>query len=198
MATDETTRPKDETPAPVWRTGALSHRKPTRFGWSAGPQARQALARALDLQGIARLRLEGEIRPEGRADFLLSARLEAEVTQSCVVTLAPVPARIDEPVLRRYLADFAWPEGEEVEIPEDDSTEPLPERIDLAEIALEQLALALPPYPRAPGAELGEAVFAAPGDAPLRDRDLKPFAGLASLVPGGRKADAEDPGTGQD
>jgi uncharacterized metal-binding protein YceD (DUF177 family) len=77
-----------------------------------------------------------------------------------------VPARIDETVRRRYLADYAEPEGEEVEVPEDDSAEPMPEAIDLAEVLREALALALPPWPRAPGAELGEAVFAAP--APRR------------------------------
>ena len=43
------------------------------------------------------------------------------------------------------------------------------------------LALALPLYPRAPGAELGQAVFAEPGTAPLKDEDLRPFAGLAGL-----------------
>jgi uncharacterized metal-binding protein YceD (DUF177 family) len=67
-------------------------------------------------------------------------------------------------------------------MPEDDSTEPLPEIIDLTEVLREALALALPLYPRAPGAELGEAVFAAPGAAPIRDADLRPFAALASLV----------------
>ena len=48
--------------------------------------------------------------------------------------------------------------------------------------ALEALALALPAYPRANGAALGEAVFAAQGVAPLRDEDLRPFSGLASLA----------------
>jgi uncharacterized metal-binding protein YceD (DUF177 family) len=175
---------KVETAAPAFRSGALSHRKPTRFAWEAGPEARAALARSLDLPRISRLSLAGEIRPEGRADFRLEARLLAQVTQSCVVTLAPVPATIDETVTRQFLADFAAPEGDEVELPEDDSTEPLPERIDIAEIAREALALALPLYPRAPGAELGEAVFAAPGVDPLRDEDLRPFAALSRLVPG--------------
>ena len=32
------------------------------------------------------------------------------------------------------------------------------------------------------GAALGEAVFAAQGVAPLRDEDLRPFSGLASLA----------------
>ena len=34
----------------------------------------------------------------------------------------------------------------------------------------------------APGAEMGEAVFAAADVAPLRDEDLRPFSGLASLA----------------
>lgn len=66
-------------------------------------------------------------------------------------------------------------------MPEDDSVEPLPDVIDVGVVATEALALALPLYPRAEGAELGEAVFTAPGEAPLRDGDLKPFAGLAAL-----------------
>jgi len=176
--------PKPETEAaPVFRTTGLSHRTPTRFDWTAGAAARADIARSLDLPAIAALWFQGEILPEGRADFRLAARLRADVTQSCVVTLAPVPAAVDEAVTRRFLADFAFPEGEEVEMPEDDSTEPLPDRIDLAEVVREALALALPPYPRAPGADLGEAVFAGPGVAPLRDVDLRPFAALSRLVP---------------
>ena len=66
-------------------------------------------------------------------------------------------------------------------MPEDDTRDPLPEVIDVATVALEALALALPLYPRAPGAELGEAVYTAPGATPLRDEDLRPFAGLAAL-----------------
>ncbi len=83
---------------------------------------------------------------------------------------------------RSYVQDFALPDGDEVEVPEDDSEDPLPEVIDLVEIAREVLALTLPPYPRAPGAALGEAVFAPPGEAPLRDDDLRPFAALAALA----------------
>lgn len=191
------TKAEAEPPAPAYRTGALPHRKSTHFAWEAGPEARAALARSLDLPAIARLRFAGEIRPEGREDFALTAQLSADVTQACVVTLAPVPARIDEPVLRRYLADYVEPEGDEVELSEDDSVEPLPERIDIAEVAREALALALPPYPRAPDADLGEAVFAGPGVAPLRDADLRetsPFAALQGLVGGGKTGGDDEPG----
>jgi uncharacterized metal-binding protein YceD (DUF177 family) len=75
------------------------------------------------------------------------------------VTLTPVRAVIDEPVRRRYVADLPQPDGDEVEMPEDDTLEPMPEVIDLAEVAAEALALALPLYPRAPGAELGSVVL---------------------------------------
>ncbi len=170
-----------ETPIPRFRTGALSHRKPTRFRLAPGAADRAALAASLDLIDLPRLSFEGEIAPQGRDDFALTGRLVAEAVQACVVTLAPVPARIDETVRRRYLADYAEPEGEEVEVPEDDSAEPMPEAIDLAEVLREALALTLPPWPRAAGAELGEAVFAGPGTAPIRDADLKPFAALAKL-----------------
>ncbi|MFE3838160.1 DUF177 domain-containing protein [Pseudogemmobacter sonorensis] len=170
-----------QTAAPRFATRSLSHRKPTRFHWQPGPEARAALARSLDLQGIGRLSFKGEILPEGRSDFRLEARLQAQATQSCIVTLAPVPARIDAPVLRRFLADYADPDGEEIEIPADD-VEPLPAEIEIEAIAREALALALPDYPRAEGAELGEAVFAAPDTQALTDAELKPFAGLARLI----------------
>ncbi|NNK79430.1 MAG: DUF177 domain-containing protein, partial [Litoreibacter sp.] len=48
-------------------------------------------------------------------------------------------------------------------------------------IALEALSLALPAYPRAEGAELGETVFSEPGTDPMSDEDAKPFAALAAL-----------------
>lgn len=179
-----------EDPTPLrLRTAALSHRKTTRFRWQPDAAARAALAGVLGLQAIRYLEFLGEIRPEGREDFRLEGQLVADVVQSCGITLAPVPAQIRESVLRRYLAEFTAPEGDEVEMPEDDSSEPLPATLDLPEVAAEALALALPPYPRAAGVSLGEAVFAPEGVAPLRDRDLHPFAGLAGLV--ARPADPE-------
>jgi uncharacterized metal-binding protein YceD (DUF177 family) len=173
-----------------FRTGGLSARKPTRFDHEAGPEERKALARALGLLALRRLRLTGEIIPASRDEVVLNAQLLAEADQPCVVTLVPVRAKIDEPVRRRFVADLPDPQGEEVEIPEDDSLEPMPEVIDLAEVAAEALALALPLYPRAPGAELQPTLAAPEGVAPLTDAALKPFAGLAALA--GKLAPKED------
>lgn len=167
----------------------LSHRRPTVLQLDLAPADCAALAADLGLLALGPCKLAGEIRPRGRDDFVLEARLQARAVQPCVVTLAPVPVWIDEPLTRTYLTDYAEPEGEEVEVPQDDSMEPLPEVLDLLALLAEALALALPLYPRAPGAELGESVFAAKGVTPLADNDLRPFAALARLT-----AKPQDPG----
>ena len=169
-------------PTLPFRVASIAGRTSTHVRFAPDASARAAIAAALGLISLPSLKFDGEIRPRGKRDMVLTGRLEAVAVQPCSVTLARVTTRIGEAVLRQYLADFKEAEGEETEIPEDDSLEALPEVIDAAAVAIEALALALPLYPRAPGVELGEAVFAAPGTAPLRQDDLKPFAGLAALV----------------
>jgi uncharacterized metal-binding protein YceD (DUF177 family) len=99
-----------------------------------------------------------------------------------------VRSRLQDITERRYIHDYEAPVADELEIPADD-TEPLPETIDIAAIAIEALALALPLYPRAKGAEFGEAAFAAPGVTPIKSEDLRPFAGLAGLADKLKKPD---------
>lgn len=164
------------------RVAGLSGRKPTRFRFAPEASERARIAAELDLIGLPALVMSGEISPVGRGDFQLVAQLTARAIQACSITLAPVPAKLDEAVLRRYLATFEYPVGDEVEIPEDDTTEPLPEVIDLRQVASEALALALPLYPRAEGAMLGARIYAPPGAEPLTDDVIKPFAGLAGLA----------------
>jgi uncharacterized metal-binding protein YceD (DUF177 family) len=72
-------------------------------------------------------------------------------------------------------------EGEEVEIPEDDSAEPLGSTINPYTVMLEALALALPAWPRAEGAGIGSVTVTEPGQTPLSEEAMKPFAGLAAL-----------------
>ena len=170
-----------ETPkGTLLRLGDLRQRRATPFRLELDAPAREALARELDILAVRKLRLEGRVEPRGRSDWRLTAELGASVVQACGVTLEPVPARIEEPVERLYLADLPEPEAAEVEMP-DDQVEPLPAAIDLAALAAEALALALPPFPRAPGAPAGDAVAVPPGAAPLTDEEAHPFAGLAAL-----------------
>jgi uncharacterized metal-binding protein YceD (DUF177 family) len=165
-----------------FRSGGLSPRKPTRFHYAPDAEARDALAQELGLLALHRMEFVGQITPDGRDAMVLTALLTADCDQPCIVTLAPVRAHISEEVRRRFVAGLTQPEADEMEMPEDDTVEPLPEVIDLAAIAAEALVLALPLYPRAPGAELGSVVHAPEGVAPLADSDLKPFAGLAALA----------------
>lgn len=169
-----------------FRVAALPARKPARFDLRPGAGARAAIAGALGLLDLADLRFRGEIRPAGRRDWLLEGRIEATVTQACVVTLAPVVSRIEEPVTRRYVAELDAPAAEEVEMP-DETVELLPETIDAGAVMVEALTLALPPYPRAEAAEFGGATAAPEGAAPIGPEETtRPFAGLAGLL---KKAD---------
>lgn len=144
--------------------------------------ARTAIATALGIRAVRKLRLQGRLSPMGKADWRLDAVLGATVVQDCVVTLAPVTTRIDEPVERIYLANPPEaPDGDEVEMPEDDRVEALPAELDLGAVMTEALALALPAYPHAEGVAPLRQSFTEPGVAPLRDEDAKPFAGLAGL-----------------
>ena len=72
-------------------------------------------------------------------------------------------------------------QGDEIEMPDDDTLEPLPSEIDLISIAYETIALALPAYPRSADAALDVSTFGPPGVAPLTDEAARPFAGLAAL-----------------
>lgn len=182
---------KAATPEKI-RIADLPTGKPTAFELVPDAAARAALAEALDILKISKLRFSGTLTPRGKRDWQLDAQLGATVQQSCIVTLEPVTTRIDEPVARTYLADMPEPEieaGAEIEMPQDDSIEALPATLDLGAVVAEALSLALPAYPRAPGATLEGAQVTEPGKAPLSDEDTKPFAALKSL-----KDKLQDPG----
>ena len=168
-------------PATHLSLARLTRSKDTAFEIAPEAEARKALAEEMELIALRKLRFAGRLVAEGARDWRLEGTLGATVVQPCVVTAEPVTTRIDEPVLRRYLAEMPEPEEDEVEMPEDDSAEPLPAVLDLSAVMAEALALALPLYPRAPGAALEEATFAAPGVAPMTDEDAKPLSGLAAL-----------------
>ncbi len=140
-----------------------------------------ALADTLELSGLRKLRFEGQIKAHGATDWLLTGTLGATVTQPCAVTLKPVTTRIDLPVRRLYVRDYEEIDTPEAEMPEDDEVERLGTWIDPETVMIESLSLAIPDFPRADGAELGEMVLTEPGVAPLTDEAAKPFAGLADL-----------------
>lgn len=166
--------------------------RPHPFALTPGTEEREALADALEIRGIRKLVFRGTVTPLGKSDLELKAELGATVVQDCVVTGDPVVTRIDVEVLRRYIADMDVPEGDEVEMPEDDTAEPLPSTIDLAQVMAEALALELPPWPRAEGVDPVDLSVTEPGKTPMTDDDARPFAGLKVLRD--RLSDDGEPG----
>jgi uncharacterized metal-binding protein YceD (DUF177 family) len=155
-----------------------------------------ALASHLDLIRAKKVSFDAVLTAVDERDWRLRGSLGATVVQSCVITQAPVTTRIETQVERLFTAEMPDELEDETEIPEDDRMEPLPRVLDLKELITEALALAIPLYPKAPGAELGVAVFSAPGVTPMTEEAAKPLAGLAALKdtlsgPGSRTDDDE-------
>ncbi len=120
---------------------------------TAAADEREALARRFDLLSLHRL--EAEIRLQRLAGGMvrLSGRLGADVVQACVVSLEPVASVLEQNFTVLYGPTEA---GKSVLVDlETDEAEPFDgDAIDIGEAVAQQLALALDPYPRAPGATL--------------------------------------------
>jgi uncharacterized metal-binding protein YceD (DUF177 family) len=130
--------------------------RPVEREISANAEERAALAARFDLVSIDRLEADFTLRRAGNGVIHVKGRVRGDVVQSCVVTLEPVPARIEEEFAADFAAQADRPaQEEEIDFEAADPPEPIRNgHIDLGELAAEQLSLALDPYPRAPGAEL--------------------------------------------
>ena len=157
---------------------------------SAEPGERAALARRFGLLSLDRLSATLRLERAGARNLVrIAGRLAAEVTQACVVTLEPVGAHLEKGFILLYDLDAVAAQGEAggarevvVEPEAEEPPEPVgPHGIDLGEAVAQQLAIALDPYPRAPGAALPEEPRAGAGGARAAEG---PFAALESLKRG--------------
>lgn len=139
---------------------------------------RAALARRFGLQALDSLAGSATIQRTA-AGIRADGRITATAVQGCVATGEPVPETIDEPfellfVEERLLASDA----EEVELSaaDCDVIGYDGQAIDLGEALAQTLALALDPFPRAPGADvaLREAGV-------LKEEEAGAFGALAGL-----------------
>lgn len=122
----------------------------------ASPVERAALAQRFGLLALDSLSATVRLRRvRGGAAIRLSGRLTADVTQACVVSLAPVEDHVEDEFTVLYADsgpadETAIGADADVELPE-----PLPAGpLDIGEAVAQQLSLALDPYPRAPGVEV--------------------------------------------
>ncbi len=162
---------------------SLTRKRPLPFDIEPEPEEKPRIAGFLGVEALRRLRFRGALEPVGDEAWRVEGHLEAELVQSCVVTLAPVTQTIDAPVARDYVPEETWSLPDELDLdPEaEDDPDPFGTVIDPGLLALESLALMLDPYPRAPGVPPAEFRAAPPGVQSLDDADLKPFAKLAVL-----------------
>lgn len=150
-----------------------------------------AIAGLLDLVRLDGLTFDYRFTHGVSGRLRLVGRLKADVTQTCVVSLGPVEARIDVPLEIEF-----WPEAllataeSSAELPGSvvvlDGPEPIVcGRIALGAVAYETLATALDPYPKREGVGFdwsqGE-----PNQA--QEAQSGPFAALAALKRGERQA----------
>lgn len=138
---------------------------------AATPAECAALARRFGIEGVNRLEAELRLRPGPAGITEVAGRLSAEVVQACVVSLEPVVQQVEEAVALRVLPPGQAP-SDDPDGPDEIESEG--DAVDLGEALAEQLALALDPYPRAPGAVLPEGE----GEGTTA---RGPFAALAAL-----------------
>lgn len=115
---------------------------------------RRALAQRFGLLDLACL--EASVRLERSAEGVrVSLDIQADATQSCVVSLEPVDAHVVDHVDLVFAEHAEAPEVREVftDLVEQDPPELLIDgTIDVGEAVAEYFGLALDPYPRRPGA----------------------------------------------
>jgi uncharacterized metal-binding protein YceD (DUF177 family) len=164
---------------PLARIGA----EPYRREIAATEAERAALARRFDLPALDRLCASVELVRHGAEMILLSAAFAAEFVQSCVVTLDPVGGAVSE----QFKLLYGPREAEEAAggtVDDEIAFEPIVgNAIDVGEAVAQQFSLALPLFPRSPGAILD-------AEAPPAD-EAGPFAAALSRL-------VDDSSTGRD
>jgi len=149
----------------------------------ADPAERAALAELNRLPGVAKLTATFVLRRDGRGGVRVSGAVHAEFTQTCVVSLEPFEATLDEPVDVRFAPPAeegaarraaSGAPAETVLLDAEDAPDPIVDgRVDLGALAAEFMALGLDPYPRKPG-----VAFAPPAEAATPE---SPFEALADV-----------------
>ena len=136
----------------------------------ANPAECSALAVRMNLPAVLAVSCAFHLIRQGRDVVLARGVLRARVTQTCVISLEPFDADVQEIFQIRFV-----PPGEESDDIDPEADDEIPfegNHIDLGEAAAEQLGLALDPYPRMPGVEMPEVE---------EDPEPHPFAALRRL-----------------
>ncbi|HEX5932342.1 MAG TPA: DUF177 domain-containing protein [Methyloceanibacter sp.] len=144
----------------------------------------EAIAKMLDLAALHQLNFAYSFEHRGGGRLLLTGTLRAMLTQTCVISLEPIEARLEVPVEMEFWPAALMPHSERNAA--DPGTSGLldwPEaivegRIDLGPVIYESLATALDPYPKREGARFR---WAEDEGEEAETAKTGPFAALAAL-----------------
>ncbi|GBR24825.1 YceD family protein [Kozakia baliensis] len=160
-------------------------REPFTEVLEATPKECAALAKRLLLPAIASLTCRYRLTLGEGETIFAEGWLSAEVTQICVVTDEAFDDVITENFTLRLVPENRFSEERALELDEIDELPYEGHNIDLGEITSEQLALALPAYPRRAGAALEHGVDEVPREETEAEEAAprpNPFAALATLA----------------
>ena len=144
------------------------------------PEDLARIARWADVEAVSSLNAKIDLRKLSPTRYVFDALLIADIVQGCVVTLEPLRSHIERNFARELVLTPSSQRAEkeiavEVSPLDDDGREEIASlRYDLAVPVLEELALAIDPYPRAPG-----VAFEPP--AGQADSPNRPFEALKGL-----------------
>ncbi|PTE12196.1 YceD family protein [Mesorhizobium helmanticense] len=140
---------------------------------------RAALAGEHDLLSVENYRADLLVTPWKRNGVKVSGRVEADITQACIVTLEPVEAHIDEAVEALFLPQESklgrqgFEGGGEILLDAEgpDSPETFSgDTIDVGELAEQFFGLAIDPYPRKPGTSLAASDETEPEESEFQQK----------------------------
>lgn len=139
-----------------------------KFVIETSADERAAIAARLGILAVDRLSARVTVRPL-RGGLEVKGELEADVSQACVISFEPVPQHIAEPFERVFLPgkEPRYEGPAEAEIFVDLENEALPDHfeggeLDLSELLIETVSLALDAYPRHPDAQVPKALASDP------------------------------------
>lgn len=145
----------------------------------ANEAQRHALAKRFDLVDVPKLAAQLHVSQARAGEaFSVSGTMIADIIQTCVVTLEPLPAHIERDISVLFVFEEALNVGDQVIQAEMDTEDIEPiagGRIDLGELVSQHLGISLDPYPRKAGVSFGNAEF---GDTKASSN---PFSRLTEL-----------------
>ncbi len=145
-----------------------------RISLEAGEAERAEIAKRLGVEAVHFLRGDLDVKPL-RDGARISGRLRAGLARTCVVSLDPMEETIDETFALTLSEGARLQKDGEDFVFADDDVEPLEgDVIDLADLLVQQAAIAMAAYPRKPDARSLAETYGDGGE-------ISPFAALKDV-----------------